>query len=502
VRTIHSNRVPRLSVLVVAILFAFGSSATAAPPQPIPEGPEADSVPKFIGSPATPRPISGVPQPPRHPFMAPNGRSNIHNDAYMTDTYLVSGPLGRNMERISTFQEAECASVTFDSEDRIVSICVGLEGPRLVMLDPTTLEQLASFPLPPRSGGGNPFSDFSGGGYFYLDNQDRAVIPTNHRHLWVVGETSGPTGPGFALVRDYDLSLVVPPDDKLFSVLPDWSGLLWFVSQRGTVGTVEPAGGGIKTLPLGEQITNSFAVDDKGGVYIVTDKALYRFDAADDNSPEVTWRRVYRNSGIQKTGQVSPGSGTTPTLMGSRYVAITDNADPMFIEVFKRAKRVTDPRLVCVISVFFKGASATDNSLIGTHKSLIVENNYGYTFPTATMDGRSTTPGIVRVDMDSDGEGCHRVWRSEERAPSVVPKLSLGNGLVYTYTKPEDLENGVDSWYLTALDFRTGRTVYKRLAGTGLGFNNNYAPVSIGPDGTAYVGVLGGLVLLRDRPAP
>ena len=50
-----------------------------------------------------------------------------------------------------------------------------------------------------------------------------------------------------------------------------------------------------------------------------------------------------------------------------------------------------------------------------------------------------------------------------------------------------------------AIDFRRGTTVYKKLAGTGLGFNNNYAPVSIGPDGTAYVGVLGGLVLLRDR---
>jgi hypothetical protein len=79
-----------------------------------------------------------------------------------------------------------------------------------------------------------------------------------------------------------------------------------------------------------------------------------------------------------------------------------------------------------------------------------------------------------------------------------VPKLSLGNGLVYTYTKPVD-PNGVDSWYLTAIDFRTGHTIYKRLAGTGLGFNNNWAPVTLAPDGTAYVGALGGLVLLRDR---
>ena len=30
--------------------------------------------------------------------MAPNGRSNIHNDAYMTDTHAISGPLGDGAE--------------------------------------------------------------------------------------------------------------------------------------------------------------------------------------------------------------------------------------------------------------------------------------------------------------------------------------------------------------------------------------------------------------------
>jgi hypothetical protein len=89
------------------------------------------------------------------------------------------------------------------------------------------------------------------------------------------------------------------------------------------------------------------------------------------------------------------------------------------------------------------------------------------------------------------------VWHSDERAPSAVPKLSLAAGLAYTYTKPPR-GDGIDAWYLTALSFRTGKTVYSQLAGTGLGYNSNYAPVSIGPDGTMYVGALGGLVRLRD----
>jgi hypothetical protein len=60
------------------------------------------------------------------------------------------------------------------------------------------------------------------------------------------------------------------------------------------------------------------------------------------------------------------------------------------------------------------------------------------------------------------------------------------------------MSDGTDAWYFTAIDFYNGKTVFKRLAGTGLGFNNNYAPVTLGSDGSAYVGALGGLVRLWD----
>ena len=92
-------------------------------------------------------------------------------------------------------------------------------------------------------------------------------------------------------------------------------------------------------------------------------------------------------------------------------------------------------RAVCAQPVFEKGASATDNSLIGAGRSLVVENNYGYTGPASTQNGKTTAPGLERVDLDADGTGCRSVWRSQERAPTVVPKLSAANGIVYTYTK-------------------------------------------------------------------
>ena len=83
----------------------------------------------------------------------------------------------------------------------------------------------------------------------------------------------------------------------------------------------------------------------------------------------------------------------------------------------------------------------------------------------------------------------------------MVPKVSAATGLLYTYTK-DARDDGADAWYLTAIDVRTGVTVFKALGGEGLGHNNNYAPVTLGPDGTAYIGVLGGLVAVRDSEYP
>jgi hypothetical protein len=432
--------------------------------------------------------------------MAPNGRSSLHNDGFQTDTNWIAGPLGRDMEVLSNAQFADCASVTFDSRGRIVTICVGVEGPRLMLLNPATLDALASFPLPPRSvsGGPNIFNDFSGGGYFYLDHKDRAVIPTNNRQIWVVGLSDTEYGYGaetyFELDDVYDLSTVALPNEGILSVLPDYDGRIWFATSRGLVGYVERRSGDVVSLRLeDETISNSFAVDEDGGVYIVSDRALYRFEKGGEGRPAVRWRARYERGERQKPGQVNFGSGTTPTVLGERHVAITDNADPrMNVLVFDR--RSGEP--VCSEPVFAPKKSATDNSLIGIGGSLVVENNYGYAGPGATTQGASTQPGFARVDVE--GGRCRTVWESDERAPSVVPKLSLRTGLIYTYTK-EPRDDGEDAWYFTAIDFRSGKTVYKRLAGTGLGFNNNWAPVSLSEDGAAYAGALGGLVRLADR---
>ncbi|SEH12719.1 hypothetical protein [Thermoleophilum album] len=470
---------------------ASAASAASSLPQLAATGP----LPQREGTAVRARPIRAF-APPRHPFMAPNGRSNLHEDAYQTDASPNPGPLGPELDLARLTVGGECASITFDRRGRLVTVCVGLDRPRLKLIEPRTLRELGNFDLPPRPArpGADIFTNFAGGGYFYLDQQDRAVVPTFDRRILVVRETGATGERAFAVAAAYSLRRVVRDGDQLISALPDWQGRLWFASKGGVVGYVERRSGRVHARALGEPIGNSFAVDEHA-VYVVTDVALYRFEAGRGGAPRIVWRVRYRNDGRRKPGQTQAGSGTTPTLLGRDLVAITNNADPIEVVALKRAPRVRGPRVVCRVPVFARGASSTDQSLIGIGRSLIVENNYGYS-PLAVNGGRSTAPGIWRIDLSRHGRGCRVVWRAQISAPSVVPKVSRRTGLVYTYEKPPR-GDGRDPWYLTAIDFRSGRVVWRRLVGEGQASNNNYAPITLAPDGTLYLGVIPGLLAFR-----
>ncbi|MFI5122893.1 MAG: hypothetical protein ACHQJ5_08340, partial [Vicinamibacteria bacterium] len=371
--------------------------------------------------------------------------------------------------------------------------------PQARIIDPTTLEVISSFTLPtaPNTPGTKEYQNFTGGGYFFLDNKDRLWVPTKTDHVYVINE--GADGNTLTLETDYDLTGVLDEDtERITSALPDFNGLIWFASKaNGKVGTLNPKTGAIKVKTMNEEIENSFAIGEDG-VYIVSDKRMYRFKANKKGVPRVIWKAGYPNSGIVKPSQVNAGSGTTPTLMDNGLVSITDNADPMNVVVYRTAKKLHgEKRTLCKQPIFGIGASATENSIMTAGRSLIVENNYGYQDPFGPNSGAVTEPGFARVDVKKNRSGCKLVWTNgDARAPSVVPKLSTKTGLIYTYTRPPDA--AAEGYYWTAIKWSSGQTAWSQYAGSGLFFNNNYAGLALGPDGTAYLGVIGGIIALRD----
>lgn len=516
-------RRPLLAALLTAALAApMAGAAAPAAADPIPDGPGRGFVPAFVGGPAVPEPLAGRPVP-ANPHQGPVGTSSMHADSYASDTYPFLGPLGRAPEVLDEAKGGGlpglCSTVTFARRTGlIVAQCTRGQNFVLRLIDPKTLKDLATYDLPPRPSTvqavfslslDKVLTDTSGGAYYYLDPQDRAVLADSAFHLRRFAHEKGPDGKWrFRVTDDWDLSGRLPHDcatwtnpwpkgecDPITAVGPDWDGLIWWITRNGRVGTVDPDSGAVRMTRLaGESIQNSFAAAENG-VSIVSDHALYQMRADASGTPEVVWRRTYDRGTGRKSGQIDQGSGTTPTFFGDGYVAITDNADDRMHVIVRRSD---DGGLVCQIPVFGSGASATDNSLIGYGDSLFVENNYGYRNFFELPPGGSSAGGVSRVDVKPGGKGCETAWTSAERSPSTVPKVSVPAGLLYLYTK-EPRRDLLDAWYLTAVDVHTGRTVYKVLTGMGKWFDNNWAPITIGPDGTAYVGVIGGLVAVRDR---
>lgn len=512
-KPVPAGRAMKKSVIAA---IALGLSATLVPataqtmpnPIPIPQQADAQPVSAYIGHPAAPRPIDALPVP-ENPFMSPGAWSNMHSDTYMSDTYSTPAALGRRPLVASTFLGSAKAplglviGMTFDPTGIIVAGAVrvtalpsGTAYVQLTLIEPGTLKTLATLDLPGQpmvvGGGFRP-----AGTYFYQDQSGDILAGTPERTIWRVSHTAS----SFTKEGVYDLTAVIPQQDEIMALQPDFSGRLWFTSKGGVVGTLDLDTGkvlGTYHLPDGERIVNSHATDATGGAFIVSTAAMYRFDADPSGAPDVSWRAEYDQGDRVKPGQVDIGSGTTPTLMGRKYVAITDNADPrMNVLVLRRAKKVTGPRVTCQVPVFEPWKGSNENSLVATERSIVVENNYGYKDITTTSGGNTTTPGLARIDVGADGV-CTEAWTNNSVSiPTVVTKLSLATGLIYTYTKPQG-PGDTDRWYFTAISFRTGKVVYSRLAGTGTLYNNHYAPLYLGPDGTVYAGVLGGLVAMRD----
>src|SRR4051812_2668332 len=506
---------PRAVAIALGSLLLATAPAPAAPQQatPIQNSGPAPSTPAFIGATATAHPVKGVRPAWQDPFMAPNPTNSVHNDAWQTDVYTqFGGPLGKSPDVLSTSIGRTCITLTFDTKGRLIGSCTNLtDGPALYLLDPQTLDTLAFMQLPyvPPSTGTNPATNTTGGAYFYLDDKDRVVLAASNRKILVVGvDDSDPANPKFVQQASYDPTACLQTDERMPSALPDKQGRVWFVGRtQGTVGVLDTKTGKCGSTLTGEEIENSFAIASDG-IYIVSDKSMYKFRAGKSLKPKAVWKQTYRNSGVQKPGQFNAGSGTTPTLLwpsGKRhkgtkpgYVAITDNADPMDVVVYRSTDKLArrQKRVVCTVPVFRKGASDTENSITGMGHSLFVENNYGYDLqkwndvisgpagplPIGGDRSQVSEPGVARVDIKADGSGCRKRWTNTSvRAPSVVPKGNARNGLLYFYENLKDAQTpDSDPWYWTAVDERTGKVVWKRLAGYGGVYNNHYPGIALG----------------------
>ncbi|MEV6671767.1 hypothetical protein [Streptomyces sp. NPDC051162] len=399
----------RVAAVAAAVLFSVGAaSATACPDR--------------------------VPLPPHNPYAGPDGTATMHADTGSSDATRLPGPGTGPLTSHLTALAAACPTVLDGSDGHPVALCTTHAGriPTAYLLDPRTGAPLAHLPLTKGS--------LLGGVYAYLDNRDRLVVVDGNRDLRVA-HRKAPDGTWQLYVdRSLSLARAVPAGDAVVGLSPDWHGRVWFATGGGVAGFADDRTGAVRTLalPAGEHIANSTSTAPQGTL-VSTTHATYLLTAAADGTPHIRWRQAYDRGPGRKPGQLSWGTGSTPTFFGPRtgtdYVTLVDNAAPT---VNLLVYRTGDGTPVCKVPVLKAGGSGSENSPIGAGRSVYVASTYGYPYPALPPDAGPSVPpsapftgGMSRVDVRRDGRGCDLKWDTTVRS-AAVPRLSLGDHHIHT----------------------------------------------------------------------
>jgi hypothetical protein len=407
--------------------------------------------------------------------------------------------------------------VVIGSDGYPVTLCTSIFGqaPTVHLLDPRTGADLASLALAK----GNLF----GGVYAYLDSGNDLVAVDGDDDLLRIGHHLQADG-DWALTVDQSTSLAsaIPAGDSVVGLSPGWDGKVWFATQGGVVGTADTATGTVRTLalPAGEQVENSISTVP-GYTAVATDHALYLLTEAADGTPRIDWRAPYDRGPGRKPGQLSWGTGATPSFFGpgdgTEYVTITDNAAPHEnLLVYRTAgapapagsATPATPDQVCATPVLTQyPESGTEDAVIASGRSVFVTDTYGYPYPALPSGAPASVPssasfqgGMTRVDVDAAGDGCNVVWNSDV-ASAALPRLSLGDDRIYTVTAsgPMGLA-GSDTfagYHYAVIDPATGAELSSSLLGIGLLDNPLQMTGTTGADGTLYQGTETGVVEVR-----
>lgn len=529
---------------------------------------------------------------PDNPFDGPTGAVAMHGDSLASDTTPLPGP-GVGPVRVRQLAlGGPCPTVLIGSDGYPVTLCTQVidRTPVAMLLDPARGSRLAALRI---AGGGNLFA----GVYPYLDADDRLVVVDGRGRLLRIAHERAPNGRwSLRVASSVDLAPTLRAAcgsatcGGIVGLSPDWGGRAWFATQDGVVGFAEaslrgsvgagsaaspPVGGAVAaadadrspvrvlSLPADERVANSIATAPTGTA-VTTDHATYLLDArGPGGGPRIRWRETYDRGTTRKPGQLSQGSGSTPTFLGSRpttadavsgaaatadggvddgsttasvapadagadAVAFLDNAEPAEHLIVRAA---SDGHLLCELPVLTPGPSGSENSPIGVDGAVIVASTYGYPYPAVPDWAGPSRPsaarlgaGVQRVDLDTPAPaasaertfgapigasnvrspGCHVSWTAPVRS-AAVPKLSLADHLVYTVDRQPLTPGGhggpFDPYTLVAIDATTGRVRSRQLIGATSLQDTMQLAGNIGPNGVLWQGNFSGLMRISSPAA-
>jgi hypothetical protein len=389
--------------------------------------------------------------------------------------------------------------------------------------------------------------------YGVLDRHNRLI-----RAAGAALEVLGDARPGertspITLVKRFPLPAraMCREDDGIVGVEMRYDGRVAFVTLHGVIGvipsdprrmtdanlivhSINGSRCADRSIPIEqlETTSNSLVADNRGALYPLTNRALHKFVVRDERLVE-RWRMPYKTGSAGGGGvRLDQGSGSTPTLMGTRrehdrFVVFTDGQKVMRLVLAWRDEIPKDwkglpgrpRRMACEFRVDFGDpnieAVSSEQSVVVRRYSSFLPNNELRNVDTLGLAPLPGTPaqaiagllgptpahqphGFERIDWDPRSRTCRMVWANREASiPNGVPFASQPSGIVYGIGAKDGL-NG-----LLGLDIASGRERLWVPSGAEPQRNAFFSALNLAADSSAWTGGFNGFTKFEvGRPEP
>jgi hypothetical protein len=512
-----------LAVAVVAVLGLFVTGAAADP--------DCQELASSDGA-----------EPPCNPHLAQTAWSANHRTSYTQGSSPLPGPVGPP-EHVNVHHEGLPAVpivLTFsppypDGGYVVWGSTVGFTG-EVFKLDPETFTIIDEYRPAFEDGEGAQEASPSGA-YNVLDRDNRLIIARS-QGLDVYGDDPADRMSRIGLIHRFTLAdeeLCRPDErDDFVGITMTYDGHVVFATRLGIVGVVprwpeQMNDENVRTFAINgercgdedvdeedlEEIANTLATDEDGGIYVQTSKATWRVDW-DGESLTEGWRAEYQDDRVGEGGRLGRGSNSSASVMGTaddRFVVVYDNAEIFNLILLWRdeipdgwvAPEGEDERVACKVPITFGRDDpetwSEQSVLVRGYGALVVNDRTAISPLTDQTPNRlggwwqlaggvpgNEPRGVQRIDWNPETRECETRWEKPEVAiPNTIPTMSAATGLVYAV----GVRDG--EWVLEALDWETGEEVFHVESGYEPTQNSFWAATTVGPDDSVWSGTFGGV---------
>ncbi len=461
-------------------------------------------------------------EPPPNPFAADSPWPMTHRNPYCQASSPLPGPTDLSSIDAPDFINSSAGLIT-------VAFSGPYPGGARVIWGSTVLHVFKASPCPGGAYYDRIFKDHFdllhpdkaiSGAYTLVDVDGTFFVPSLNRIYAYRDRVPGDPVSGVAPREFFEIpqEWLQGEEDIIVGLTLTYDGMLALATKWGTVGVVSRSFDRAHYLWLGkEEISNSVAADEDGGIYVVTAKKMYRVQWT---GTELTtdpakggWSAGYETGDDVSELRLGAGSGATPTLMGvgdqDKFVVITDGQKLMHLVLFWRDRipedweqipGTRDRRIAAQMPVTFGDPDAHESLseqsvCVRGYGALVVNNKL-----KVPMEGRlrailkSGDPAIApygaeKFVWDPQKRRLETAWVNREISlPNGIPCMSAATNLIY------DIGQRDGAWTMEALDWDTGVSVWHAVMGHENHFNSAYAATEIGPGSGLYSGTFMGMV--------